>query len=94
MTALTFNVPGLGETADPVSPTLSAGFVASESIITLPLELPADSGAKVTLNEALCPGVKVKGVVNPEMLKAAGATVACEMWASVPPVFLTISVWV
>jgi hypothetical protein len=94
LTALTLSVPGLGETAVPLSPMLRAGFVASESIITLPVEVPADVGAKVTLKEALCPGVRVSGVVNPEMLKAAGATVACEMCASLPPVFLTVSVWV
>ena len=61
--------------------------------MTLPLELPADSGAKVTVKEVLPPGVKVSGVVNPEMLKAAGATVTCEMVAFMPPVFFTVSVW-
>jgi len=73
---------------------LRAGFVASESIITLPVEVPADVGANLTLKVALCPGVSVAGVVNPEMLKSAGATVACEMVAFMPPVFFTVSVWV
>ena len=64
-----------------------------ESIMTLPLELPADVGAKVTLNVVLWPGVKVRGVVIPEMLKPVPATVTCEMDAFTPPVFFTVSVW-
>lgn len=94
LTELTFRVPGVGATADPVSPTLRAGSAASESTITLPLELPADCGAKVTVKEALCPGARVRGVVNPEILKAAGETVASEIFAFMPPVFFTVSVWV
>jgi hypothetical protein len=61
--------------------------------MTLPLELPADVGAKVTLNVVLWPGVKVRGVVIPEMLKPVPATVTCEMDAFTPPVFFTVSVW-
>ena len=61
--------------------------------MTLPLELPADVGAKVTLNVVLWPGVKVSGVVIPEMLKPVPATVTCEMDAFTPPVFFTVSVW-
>jgi len=72
---------------------LRAGSVASESIMTLPLALPADVGAKVTLNEVVWPGVKVSGVVMPEMLKPVPATVTCEMVAFSPPVFFTVSVW-
>ena len=86
------NVPVLCAIADPVSVTLSAGFEAFEAIATLPLKLPADCGAKVTLKDALCPGVKVTGVVIPEMLKPAPAAVAEEIVALTPPVFFTVSV--
>jgi hypothetical protein len=54
---------------------LSAGFVAFELTRTLPLELVVDCGAKITLNDALCPGVSVNGAVMPEMLKPVPLTV-------------------
>jgi len=65
---LILNVPWLCAIADPLSVMLKVEFVAFEVIGTLPLKLPADCGAKVRLKEALCPGVKVTGVVIPEML--------------------------
>jgi hypothetical protein len=52
------------------------GLEAVELIATLPLKLPEDCGAKVTLKDALCPGVKVTGVVSPEMLKPVPVAVA------------------
>jgi hypothetical protein len=55
---------------------LKVGFEAFEAIATLPLALPADCGAKVTLKDALCPGASVTGVLNPEMLKPVPATEA------------------
>ncbi len=79
--------------AVPLSATLSDGFEALEVIVTLPLELPADVGAKVTLNEVLCPGVKVTGVVIPETLNPVPVAFTCEMVALTPPVFFTVSVW-
>jgi hypothetical protein len=63
-----------------------------EVIVTLPLELPADVGAKVTLNEVLCPGVKVTGVVIPEIVKPVPVIGTDEMVAFSPPVFCTVSV--
>jgi len=92
LTALTANVPGLCDTAVPLSPMLKAGLVAFELTRTLPLELVVDCGAKVTLNEVLCPGVRVNGVVMPEMLKPVPPTVACETVAFMPPVLVTVSV--
>jgi hypothetical protein len=71
---------------------LRAGLVAFELTRTLPLELVVDFGAKVTLNEVLCPGVRVSGVVMPEMVKPVPLTVACETIAFMPPVFFTVSV--
>ena len=91
-TAVALRVPWLCVTAVPLRVTLRAGFVASESIMTLPLTLPADLGAKVTLKDALCPGVRVNGVASPEMLKPEPVTVAWEMVEFMPPAFRTVSV--
>lgn len=71
---------------------LKVGFEAFESITTLPGKLPAESGAKVTVKDALCPGVKVIGADIPEMLKPVPATVACEIVAFSPPIFFIVSV--
>ena len=59
-----------------------------------PLELPEDCGSKMTLKDVLCPGVRVRGVVNPLMLKPAPVTVTCVMVKLVPPVLLSVSDWV
>jgi hypothetical protein len=70
--------------------------LAEPSLVSarLPLALPADWGVKTTLNVTLCPGVKVKGMLNPEMLKPAPVTVASEIVPFEPPVFFTVSVCV
>ena len=60
--------------ADPLSEIVRFGFEAFDEIATLPLKLPADFGAKVTVRDALCPGVKVRGVLRPEMLKPVPVT--------------------
>ena len=65
----TLNWPCDCAVADPLNPIVRLGFEAFDVIATLPLKLPADSGAKFTLNEAVCPGVKVMGVLTPETLK-------------------------
>lgn len=93
LTELTANVPALCATADPVKLMLKVGFEAFESIATLPGKLPADSGAKVTVKDALCPGNKVMGADIPEILKPVPATVTCETVAFSPPTFFTVSVW-
>jgi hypothetical protein len=41
----------------------------------------------------LCPGVRVTGGVIPEMLYPAPAAATAEIVALVPPVFVTVSVW-
>jgi hypothetical protein len=79
--------------AVPLSPMLREGFEAFDVTVTVPLALPADFGAKVTLNEVLWPGVKVTGVVIPEMLKPVPETATAEIVAFSPPVFFTVSVW-
>ena len=60
----------------------------------LPLKLPGDWGAKVTLKVVLCPGANVTGVVKPEIVKPFPDTESWEMVALEPPVFCTASVWV
>jgi hypothetical protein len=52
------------------------GLEAFELMATLPLKLPADCGAKVTLKDALCPGVKVTGRLSPVRLKPVPVAVA------------------
>jgi len=61
---------------------------------TLPLKLPVDGGVKVTLNEVLCPGVNVSGVLIPDMLNPVPLAAEPEIVTLVPPVFCTVSVWV
>jgi hypothetical protein len=57
-----------GVTAVPLSGICKLGFDAFEVTVTVPLDEPADVGAKVTVNDVLCPGVSVTGGVIPEML--------------------------
>ena len=83
-----------GVTALPLNPTLKLEFEAFEVMETLPLKLFAEGGVKVTVNDALCPGVKVSGALIPEMVNPVPLTVAAEMVAFTPPVFFTDSVWV
>jgi hypothetical protein len=65
---------------------------AFEAIATLPLKVPDDVGAKLTLKDVLCPGARVIGALNPEILKPVPATEPCEIVALTPPVFCTFSV--
>jgi hypothetical protein len=82
-----------GVTAVPVRGIDKLGFEAFEVTVTVPLNVPADVGAKVTLNDVLCPGVKVTGGVIPEILNPVPAAVAAEIVTLAPPVFVTVSVW-
>jgi hypothetical protein len=68
------------------------GFEALDVTVTVPLNVPADAGANFTVNVVLCPGVRVTGVLIPEMLNPVPAAVAAEIVALVPPVFVTVSV--
>jgi len=55
---------------------LTVGSEALEAIETLPVKFPEDCGVKVTLRDTLCPGVRVTGVLSPEMLKPVPVTEA------------------
>lgn len=52
---------------DPARPIVAVGTVPENA--TLPLALPADCGAKVTVKPAVCPGANVKGKFKPLRLK-------------------------
>jgi hypothetical protein len=81
-----------GVTAVPVSGIDKLGFEAFDVTVTVPLNAPDDVGANVTVKDVLCPGVRVTGVLIPEMRKPVPAAVAAEIVALVPPVFVTVSV--
>ena len=73
LVGLSPNVPGV--TPVPDRGMVRVGFEALEVMVRLPLALPADDGANETLKVALCPAVRVTGVViplklNPEPLIA------------------------
>ena len=90
VTGVAVRVAGL--TAVPISAATKLGFDAFDVMAILPLKLPADEGVSVTLNDALCPGVSVKGVVIPDKVNPIPLTAAAEIVALTPPVFITVSV--
>ena len=79
-------------TAVPLNGIDKLGFEAFEVTVTVPLNVLADVGANVTVNDVLCPGVSVTGGAIPEMLNPVPAAAAAEIVALVPPVFVTVSV--
>jgi hypothetical protein len=91
---LTLKVPGAGAVPVPLNVMGRLESDAFDVTEILPLKVFADGGVKMTLNDALCPGVSVNGVVIPDMLNPVPLTVAAEIVALTPPVFFTVSVWV
>ena len=81
-----------GEAPVPLNAMVKLGFDAFDVMETLPLKLFAEGGVKVILNEALCPGVNVRGVVMPDMLNPLPLSVAAEIVMFEPPVFFRVSV--
>ena len=55
--------------------------------------MPALVGAKVTVKVVLCPAVNVTGSVIPEMLNPVPDAATAETVALVPPVLVSVSVW-
>jgi hypothetical protein len=68
------------------------GFDAFDVTVAVPGNVPAEVGAKVTVNVVLCPAVKVTGGVIPETVNPAPDSPTAEIVALVPPVFLIVSV--
>jgi len=87
------SVPAAGATAVPLNGICRLGFDAFDVTVTVPLNVPVEVGAKVTVNVVLCPAVNVTGGVIPEMLNPVPAAATAEMVALVPPVLVTVSVW-
>jgi hypothetical protein len=52
-------------TAVPLKGIDRLGFEAFDVIVVVPGNVPADVGAKVTVNVVLCPAVNVNGIVIP-----------------------------
>ncbi len=71
--------------------TASVPFEAFDTIETLPLALPADDGAKVTLKLELWPAAKVKGRLIPLRLKPVPLAMACEIVTLAPPELVTLT---
>ena len=82
-----------GVTAVPLNGTAKVGFEAFEVTVTVPGNVPAEIGAKITVKVALCPAVNVTGGVIPEMLNPVPDAATAEIVALVPPVFVIVSVW-
>jgi hypothetical protein len=80
-------------TAVPLSGIPKLGFDAFEVTVTVPLNVPAEVGAKVTVNVVLWPGVSVTGGVIPEILNPVPEAATAEIVALVPPVFFTVCAW-
>ena len=65
-------------------------FVALLAIVTLPVRLPADVGAKVTVSAMDCPAVSVCADVTPVVLKPAPDIVTCEIVTLEFPEFVSV----
>jgi len=66
---------------------------ASEVIVTLPLALPAMSGANVAVNVVLCEALSARGAVMPLSLNPVPLTEACEILTVAPVLLVNVIVW-
>jgi len=76
---------------DPVK--LIDTFVAVDEIAMRPLAVPALAGRNLVVNVTLCPLFKVKGMLNPEMLKPEPVTVAFVILTLDPPRLVSVAKW-
>jgi hypothetical protein len=81
-----------GATAVPLNGICKLGFDAFDVTVTVPGNVPAAVGAKLTVNVVLCPGVSVTGGAIPEMLNPAPDSATAEIVVFTPPVFVRVSV--
>jgi hypothetical protein len=81
------------DTPVPDTGILKLGFEPLEVIPTFPLAAPVVVGAKVTLNEVLCPAASVTGSENPAKLNPVPLTDAAEIVTLVPPLLTRVSDW-
>jgi hypothetical protein len=87
---LTLRLPAAAAVPVRLKASVRFGFDAFDVMATLPLKLLAKGGVKVILNDALCPGVSVRGAEIPDMLKPVPLTVAEEIVAFTPPEFIAV----
>jgi hypothetical protein len=67
------------------------GLEASESTEIRPVLLPPVAGANIVPKVKLCPGLKVRGRLNPVILKPLPETVAWVTLTGEPPVLVRVS---
>ncbi len=75
----------------PESAMLKLGFEPLEVTLTLPLAAPLVVGENSTVNDVLCPAVKVKGKDRPLKLNPVPLAVAAEIVTEAPPVLVRVS---
>jgi hypothetical protein len=80
-----------GVTPVPDNGMARVGLEAFEVIVMLPLTVPADPGANVTVKVALWPAVSVAGVVMPLRVKPAPLVATWEIVTLEPPVLVIVS---
>ena len=85
----TANWPGVVPLPESAMP--SGELDASDTRDRLPLTAPALAGANFTVKVTLWPAVSVAGKVKPLTEKPEPVTLACEIVAVAPPVFVTVS---
>lgn len=83
------SVPGV--TPVPDSETVNVGFGASEVIVRVPVALPLEVGAKLTVKLVLCDAVSVSGAFTRLTENPLPLTEICEMDTLVVPVFVIVS---
>jgi hypothetical protein len=86
---LAASVPGA--TPVPESAMLKLGLEPLEVMLTLPLTAPLVVGAKVTVNEVLCPAFRVRGRESPLMLYPLPVAAAAEIVRLDPPELVNVS---
>lgn len=82
-----------GWVAMPLSAMFSGEFGALLVIEMLPVSLPPTVGAKRTVKVALCPAVRVLGVIKPLILNPVPVAVACEIARLAVPLLVKVMVW-
>jgi len=81
-----------GDTPVPDTAIVSVGFEPSEVMVTMPVKLATDCGAKLTLKVVLCDGSNASGVVMPLRENPVPLILACETLTLEPPVFVRVTV--
>lgn len=83
------SAPGATPVAD--TGTVNVGFVAFEVTVRLPLTAPATVGTNVTVSVALCPPLRVSGVVMPLTVRPVPVIPTWETVTLEPPVLVIVS---